>query len=128
MTSRDFCYWLQGLFELSGAKSLDEEQTATIRAHLAMVFAHEIDPSQGTPEHREELQRLHDRKEPCGESLDLQGSRKCTRPKGHDGPHAFDAAQAMRDEQAHKKIEELKAMLEEHRKHPPMRGDLKLMC
>lgn len=45
MTSRDFAYWLQGLFELSDVKSLDEKQTDLIRRHLSMVFIHEIDPS-----------------------------------------------------------------------------------
>lgn len=45
MKSRDFCYWLQGLFELQNPKVLDEKQTDLIRAHLHMVFIHEIDPS-----------------------------------------------------------------------------------
>ncbi len=45
MTSRDFCYWLQGLLELQNPKALDEKQTDLIRAHLHMVFIHEIDPS-----------------------------------------------------------------------------------
>lgn len=60
MTSREFCYWLQGLFELSETKSLDEKQTELIRRHLNMVFAHEIDPSAGTPEHQAKLSALHD--------------------------------------------------------------------
>jgi hypothetical protein len=58
MTSRDFCYWLQGYFELGG--KLDGSQEAAIKAHLAMVFAHEIDPSAGSPEHQDALQKLHD--------------------------------------------------------------------
>jgi len=62
--SRDFCYWLQGLFELGDAKQLDEKQTAAVRAHLAMVFKHEIDPSAGTPEHQAELSSLHEGKPP----------------------------------------------------------------
>ncbi len=45
MKSRDFCYWLQGLLELQNPKALDEKQTDLIRAHLHMVFIHEIDPS-----------------------------------------------------------------------------------
>ena len=61
MQSRDFCYWLQGFFELSGTKTpLTKEQCKTIKNHLAMVFAHEIDPSFGTPEERTALQDLHD--------------------------------------------------------------------
>lgn len=45
MTSREFCYWLQGMFELNGAPSLDERQTKMIKNHLDMVFIHDIDPS-----------------------------------------------------------------------------------
>ena len=60
MTSRDFCYWLQGLFELGSPKAMDETQTALIRAHLAMVFKHEIDPSMGTSEHQDELREIHE--------------------------------------------------------------------
>lgn len=63
MTSRDFCYWLQGLFELKGhvdGDGFDADQVRTIQAHLAMVFAHEIDPSHGSPEHLDELRRLHE--------------------------------------------------------------------
>lgn len=45
MKSVEFCYWLQGLFELGQPVSLDAEQTASVKAHLAMVFVHEIDPS-----------------------------------------------------------------------------------
>lgn len=46
MTSRDFCYLLQGYFELTGTDRtlpLSAEQVAIIKAHLAMVFVHEID-------------------------------------------------------------------------------------
>lgn len=45
MTSRDFCYWLQGLFELGCPDSLDAHQVRLIKKHLNMVFYHEIDPS-----------------------------------------------------------------------------------
>jgi hypothetical protein len=62
MTSREFCYWLQGMFELNAPKrALSKLQTDQIKAHLALVFKHEIDPSQGTPEHQAELQKIHDR-------------------------------------------------------------------
>ena len=64
MTSREFCYWLQGMFELNAPKAaLTKLQTDQIKAHLSLVFKHEIDPSQGTPEHQTELQKLHDRVE-----------------------------------------------------------------
>ncbi len=58
MTSRDLCFWLQGLFELQNPKSLDEKQTDLIRRHLNLVFKHEIDPSM--PDHTGELQAIHD--------------------------------------------------------------------
>jgi hypothetical protein len=45
MTSRDFCYWLQGYFELQRGEGFTVAQSATIRRQLAMVFKHEIDPS-----------------------------------------------------------------------------------
>ncbi len=45
MQSRDFCFWLQGFFELSGdATTISAEQSAMIRRHLDMVFRHEIAP------------------------------------------------------------------------------------
>lgn len=59
MTSRDFCYWLQGLFELGDVKSLDARQTDLVKRHLAMVFKHEIDPSAGSAEHQAELSAIH---------------------------------------------------------------------
>lgn len=61
MNPRDFCYWLQGLFELGKPVSLDAEQTELIRRHLNMVFAHEIDPS-FPPELQETLTALHEGK------------------------------------------------------------------
>lgn len=45
MKSVEFCYWLQGMFELSNPAQLNANQTELIRKHLAMVFKHEIDPS-----------------------------------------------------------------------------------
>lgn len=50
MTSRDFCFWLQGFFEINGSdtaniKPLSFDQIGMIQRHLALVFKHEIDPS-----------------------------------------------------------------------------------
>lgn len=45
MTSRDFCYWLQGALEIIDPSTLTEDQLKTIKAHLNLVFFHEIDPS-----------------------------------------------------------------------------------
>lgn len=62
MKSRDFCYWLQGFFELAGAGqdiSMKPEQIMCIQKHLALVFEHEIDPSMGDEEHQEKLNQIH---------------------------------------------------------------------
>ncbi len=65
MTSRDFCYWLQGYFELNRENTSDcsPEQVQIIKDHLNMVFLHEIDPSMKTPEpktdHQEKLDQIH---------------------------------------------------------------------
>lgn len=46
MQARDFCFWLQGLFELQQPKTLDERQTQLIRDHLNLVFVHVVpDPA-----------------------------------------------------------------------------------
>lgn len=45
MKSVEFCYWLQGLFEVADPETLDARAVSLIKAHLAMVFVHEIDPS-----------------------------------------------------------------------------------
>jgi hypothetical protein len=45
MQSRDFCYWLQGFFELGDDTDvITTEQTAMIKRHLDLVFTHEIAP------------------------------------------------------------------------------------
>lgn len=59
MTSREFCYWLQGLFEVGNPQELTLVQTTVIKQHLALVFKHEIDPSQGSPAHQAELNEIH---------------------------------------------------------------------
>ena len=58
MKSVEFCYWLQGLFELGEPKSLNEKQTELIRRHLSMVFSHEID-RRYPPEEQSVLEALH---------------------------------------------------------------------
>ena len=59
MKSRDFCYWLQGLFELAEPSTLDEKQVQTIRNHLNMVFYYEVDPSYGGKDVQDALNDLH---------------------------------------------------------------------
>jgi hypothetical protein len=63
MQARDFCFWLQGYFELAGAmpadRSLTADQVQAIKAHLALVFKHEIDPAMGGEVHQKELNKVH---------------------------------------------------------------------
>ncbi len=68
MTSRDFCYWLQGYFEIHNANmpanmreaqgGLTNHQVDMVRKHLALVFVHEIDPS-GPPQEQAKLNEIH---------------------------------------------------------------------
>ena len=59
MKAFEFCYWLQGLFELSEVKSLDERQTEIVRRHLALVFFHDLDRKEPDSE---ASQAVHDGK------------------------------------------------------------------
>lgn len=63
MTSRDFCYWLQGYFEIANVNSeglaLSKAQSEMIQKHLNLVFAHEIDPAMGDASHQCKLNTLH---------------------------------------------------------------------
>ncbi len=60
MTSRDFCFWLQGYFELAEpCAGLSQKQREVIAAHLALVFKHEIDPSMGPPKQQKKLNAIH---------------------------------------------------------------------
>ncbi len=59
MKSTDFCYWLQGFFELSNSASIDSKQMETIKNHLHLVFKHEIDPSYGTLNEQMVLSTIH---------------------------------------------------------------------
>lgn len=62
MTSRDFCYWLQGYLEISaahGPASLTNDQLECVQKHLGLVFTHEIDPSMGPPAHQKTLDAIH---------------------------------------------------------------------
>jgi hypothetical protein len=65
MTSRDFCYWLQGFFELRSKGERDDmsaEQIDVVKRHLALVFKHEIDPSidRKDPVKKVELDKIHE--------------------------------------------------------------------
>ena len=61
MTTREFCYWLQGYFEIEGRNSytLSTDQCDTIRKHLSLVFAHDIDPAAGDAAVQAKLNNIH---------------------------------------------------------------------
>lgn len=83
MTSRDFCYWLQGYFEVAhnaGDRELTSAQVKSIRAHLALVFKHEIDPSMGPPEHQADLNKIHDAIETVVKKVDSHVKAPHARP------------------------------------------------
>ena len=51
MTPEQFCYWLQGYFELAQrpeSDGLSPAQAKTIREHLGLVFGHAAVPQQFT--------------------------------------------------------------------------------
>jgi hypothetical protein len=65
MTAVNFCYWLQGLFELTPAADsppavgISPQQAEVIRRHLNTVFAHDIDPKAGGPDVQSKLNAIH---------------------------------------------------------------------
>ena len=57
MKADQFCYWLQGYFELTESDGdLSSEQVEIIQNHLNLVFVHDLDPKQVA----EKLQQIHD--------------------------------------------------------------------
>lgn len=64
MKATEFCYWLQGYFEIHGASAtpgnaLTGEQVELIQRHLALVFKHDIDPQAGPPAYQNTLNQIH---------------------------------------------------------------------
>lgn len=59
MISRDFCFWLQGHLELTSDTAMSADKVAKVKAHLALVFKHEIDPSMGSPNVQAALSAIH---------------------------------------------------------------------
>ena len=91
MTSRDFVFWLQGHIELSSTigagvtlspshngQGLSPSQLRQIENHLALVFIHEIDPSNvaASGVSAETAQALHDHGTPQigGTGVDQNGN------------------------------------------------------
>lgn len=71
MTARDFVFWLQGYFEVDaelgdGDPELTPKQVACIKRHLALVFAHDVDPAidGGDPAKKAKLDAVHGSRPP----------------------------------------------------------------
>ncbi len=66
MTSRDFCFWLQGFLEVREPKEgpITPTQATLIQKHLNLVFIHEVDPSFGDAEAQAKLNEEHTKKPP----------------------------------------------------------------
>jgi hypothetical protein len=44
MNSQEFCYWLQGFFEIQEPQKINAKQTNTIKEHLKLVFQYDLEP------------------------------------------------------------------------------------
>ena len=65
MKATEFAFWLQGLFELTDTKTLNEKQVQTIKNHLKLVFLYDIDPSYSEDKTVQKIfQNIHDGKKP----------------------------------------------------------------
>ena len=66
MNTIDFCFWLQGYFEINGCDEINKTQAKVIQNHLNLVFKHEIDPlrESETPASKEELNSFHSGNDP----------------------------------------------------------------
>ena len=59
MTSRDFCFWLQGKLEGREITDLTDSELNLIPSHLSLAFVHDIDPSMGNEEEQKKLNEIH---------------------------------------------------------------------
>ena len=76
MTSKDFAFFLQGMFELTDTNTLNEKQVQTIKNHLRLVFLYDIDPSYSDDKTVQQIfQNIHDGKKPL-EGVDVNSQHK----------------------------------------------------
>lgn len=60
MTSQNFCYWLQGYFELSSNRLFDEAQIKVMRQHCDLAIAYdEMQPHPDPTEAMKFIRELH---------------------------------------------------------------------
>lgn len=81
MTSKDFVYFLQGFFEMSGAETLTAKQVEVLKNHLKLVFLYDIDPSYTSDKTVQAIfQNIHDGKEPL-EGISITTEPVSLKPK-----------------------------------------------
>ncbi len=89
MTSKDFCYWLMGMFELTNIETLNAKQVETIKNHLKLVFLYEIDPSYSKDKTVQQIfQNIHDGKNPL-EGLEIKQRPAIGHGRINTGPSAI---------------------------------------
>lgn len=61
MTPEQFCYWLQGFFEIAKPSALSPKEVEIIRNHLDLVFKHVLDDltDGGKPDIKKALAKIH---------------------------------------------------------------------
>ena len=81
MNASEFCYWLQGHFELADkTEGLTEAQVRIIKAHLNLVFKHDLDKRHGSEQEQAELNAIHEQGKPAyalGKPPAKQGAIRC---------------------------------------------------
>lgn len=70
MESINFAYWLQGFFEISNDKKLNEKQVQIIKDHLALVF------DKQTPDRNIDINDVNYIKKVAEDSLNITPQRK----------------------------------------------------
>ena len=59
MNRVNFCYWLQGYFEIANPKGISKEELKMIKSHLQLTFKNDIDLEYGDKSHQKKLSELH---------------------------------------------------------------------
>ena len=72
MTPQEFCYWLQGFLEVSGAKTISAEQVTVVRKHLDLVFTNVTGGGTPSKEQAKKLEELVGRLPRCSSLSDLR--------------------------------------------------------
>jgi hypothetical protein len=81
MDAYEFCYWLQGYFELSGGtdQPMSADQVKAVANHLDLVFVHDIDMKANKQSNltAEQLQDIHDNGSPTKTSYPKKPIKRC---------------------------------------------------